>query len=115
MGNAELDLANELTQEESPIGVNTLVTDGDSSLYLGMKEGMAKVKVQTSKGDCTRHIMRSVSRNIKKANLSNRCLGERRTVVQKNKNKMALANILERRCSWEFRAAMKMEYTPEQM
>jgi hypothetical protein len=108
MGNAEFDLGKDLAKEltgECPIGVRTIVTDGDSSLHKGVKEVMGSKGINTEKGDCTRHITKSISRNIRKANLSNLCTGSTDTVKQRTHNKSVLASFLERRCSMEFRAA----------
>ena len=111
MGNAEYelgkDLGRELMEGESPLGISTLVTDGDSHLHKGMKEVMANYGIRTEKGDCTRHITRSISRNIRKGTLSDRCLGEENTSQEKGRNKQTLANFIERRCSMEFRAAYR--------
>jgi len=111
IGNAEKELgrllATELMEGDSPLAVKTLVTDGDSSLHKGVQEVMKMHGVETEKGDCTRHVTRSVSRNIGKAKLSDRCLGgigKKLTAVERNKNKQKLANFIERRCSMEFRA-----------
>ncbi len=111
MGNAEhrlgRDLATELIQGDSPLGVRTLVTDGDSHLFRGMQEVMTSHDINVEKGDCTRHITRSISRNIRKADLSERCTGVSRTSQMRAKNKSQLANFIERRCAWEFRALHK--------
>ena len=111
MGNAELELgkalAKELIEGEEPLGVNTLVTDGDSHLHKGLREVMLSHGIDTAKGDCTRHITKSISRNIQKAKLSDKCLGEGKTAQQKARNKRTLANFIERRCSMEFRAAFR--------
>lgn len=109
MGNSEYelgrDLGKQLTEGEHPLGVRTLVTDGDSHLQKGMQEAMAKYGMHVEKGDCTRHITRSISRNLRKANLSDRCTGgPNRTCQERGKIKSQLANFVERRCAWEFRA-----------
>ena len=112
MGNAEYhlgkDLARQLLKEDdSSLGVQTLVTDGDSSMQRGMREVMLTKGVKTKKGDCTRHVTRSIARNIRKANLSKQCLGEDRTAAQRAQNKATLANFVERRCAMEHRALAK--------
>jgi hypothetical protein len=111
MGNAEYhlgkDLGKELMEGEEPLGVSTLVTDGDSHLHKGLSEVMSSYGIHTDKGDCARHITKSISRNIQKAKLSDRCLGEGKTLQQKTRTKRILANFVERRCSMEFRAAYR--------
>lgn len=102
------DLARELIEGESPLGISTLVTDGDSHLHRGMQEVMSDFGVSTEKGDCTRHVSKSIGRNIRKAKLSIRCLGGAGTTVQeRERNKRTLGYFLERRCTMEFRAAYR--------
>ena len=109
MGNAEFqlgkDLGKELMEGQSPLGVRTLVTDGDSHLHKGMLEVMSSFGIDTEKGDCTRHITRSISRGIRRGKLSSRCLGENKTCQEKGRYQSTLANFIERRCAMEFRAA----------
>ena len=111
MGNAEYllgkDLGKELMEGESPLGVHTLVTDGDSHLQKGLREVMSKFGIETEKGDCTRHVTRSVSRGIRRGCLSDRCLGEDKTSLEKKRNHNTLANFVERRCAMEFRQAYR--------
>ena len=111
MGNAEYelgkDLATELITGDSPIGIRTLVTDGDSHLHKGMQDIMSQHDISVNKGDCTRHVTRSISRNIRKGDLSDKCTGVDRTSQERAKNKSQLANFIERRCTWEFRALHK--------
>ncbi len=111
MGNSEYQLgkamATQIVGDDGPLRVSTLVTDGDSSLFKGMKEVMASRDIETEKGDCTRHITKSVGRNIRAGVLSDGCTGKDRTIAQKTKNKSVLSQFVERRCSFEFRAAMK--------
>ncbi len=110
MGNAEYDLGKDLAKElmegESPLGVSSLVTDGDSHLHKGMEEVMKVFGIKTQKGDCTRHITKSVSRNIAKANL--RCFKETKTQQERQRKQRCLAGFIERRCTMEFRAAYKI-------
>lgn len=112
MGNAEYELGKDLgkvlTQGESAIGVHTLITDGDSHLQRGMHNVMFQEGIQVDKGDCTRHITRSIGRNIRKAALSERCTGgPGKTILMRTRNKSRLASFIERRCAWEFRAIHK--------
>ncbi len=111
MGNAEYqlgkDLATELVTGDSPIGIRTLVTDGDSHLQKGMQDIMSEHEIRVDKGDCTRHITRSISRNIRKGDLSEKCTGVNKTSQERAKNKSQIANFVERRCAWEFRALHK--------
>ena len=113
IGNAELELGKDLGKkliedEESAIGVHTLVTDGDSHLQMGMRSAMKKKGIRTEKGDCTRHTTRSISRNIRRASLSHGCTGgPNKSAYQRAQNQARLAHFIERRCSWEFRAIHK--------
>ena len=112
MGNSEYqlgkDLARELMEGESPLGISTLVTDGDSHLHRGMREVMLDSGINTEKGDCTRHVSKSVGRNIMKAKLSIRCLGGAgKTRQERERNKRTLGYFVQRRCAMEFRAAHK--------
>ena len=94
---------------ESPLAIHTMVTDGDSHLQNGLREVMSKYGVETAKGYCTRLITRSMSRGgwIRRGCLSDRCLGENKTCVEKNSNRNTLANFVERRCTMEFWQAHK--------
>ena len=112
MGNSEFHLgkllAEEMIEGDASLAVGTLVTDGDSHLQRGMNDVMARHGVETMKGDCTRHITKSIARNIIKASLSKRCLGgDRTTAQQRQRSKITLAKFVERRCAMEFRAAWR--------
>lgn len=88
---------------DSSVAVKELVTDGDSHAFKGFSQTMmTNKKVKCIKGDCTRHLTRSIGRNITKARLGSL---EGGTVQQTAQNKRLLANFIERRCSWEFRKA----------
>ena len=110
MGNAEhelgKDLAKQLLQDnESALGVKTLITDGDSHLQLGMHSEMEKRGIRVEKGDCTRHTTRSVSRNLRRVKLSIGCTGgPGKTVAERVQNQGKLATFIERRSTHEFRA-----------
>ena len=111
MGNAEYELGRDLgkqllPRDDSAIAVKTLITDGDSHLQTGMHRSMKKRGITVEKGDCTRHVTRSISRNIKRATLSKTCITGTNAYIRA-KNQARLANFVERRCSWEFRAIHK--------
>ena len=84
--------------EEPAIGVQTLVTDGDSHLQLGMHGVMKRSGIKVDEGDCTRHITHSKSRNIRRASLSDGCTeGPNKSVYQRAQNKARFAHFIERR------------------
>ncbi|XP_072019593.1 uncharacterized protein [Amphiura filiformis] len=99
MGNAEHMLGKACAKDlETSIGVRELISDGDSHAFKGFQEIMPN----TTQGNCTFHLTKTISRNIMKIPIRS-CNGK--TLQESTKNKISLAKFIEKRCSWEFRKA----------
>ena len=108
MGNVEFEfgkmMGEDMTTSDTRLLVRELVTDGDSHTLKGMLPAMTTNGKTTTKGDCTRHLTKTIGRNISRANLSDMGLGGT-TILIRNQNKRMVASFIEKRCSWEFRKA----------
>jgi hypothetical protein len=109
IGNAELDLAKDSALKimagppSSTLSVRAVVTDGDGKIAKGFKCVAEELHRHPTpqKADCTRHLTKTIGRNINKLNLS--VTG--RTLVIRTEKKRKLAYFIEKRCALEFRAA----------
>jgi hypothetical protein len=112
MGNVEFDFGElmgaDLTGNGTVLIVRELVTDGDAHTFRGLNKAMTENGITTSsvKGDCTRHLTKTIGRNLCRANLSTMGLAGT-TIKDRTQNKRMLAAFIEKRCSWEFQRAYK--------
>ena len=104
MGSSEREMAKNCAEEvvkDGKLSIGAIVADGDSAIGNGIKEVCGD---DIERQHCTRHLTKSVGRNIMKDDLKS-VAG--RTKALTKKNMLDLSRFVGKRCAWEFNAAHK--------